>query len=263
MTRALSAETEKRAKVDGGAPDPTLAMARKVVKLLKREWFGARFGADARYVVPLVLSIFVAARMGKPLSKKATLEATGAEDIKTARKYVALIEAMGLVRTERAAHDKRQELLWPTGALDGLLKREMEQIGVEWNEDMRMEAGVGRVDFVAVGEADVVPIAEFVDNPAVIDESYFGRGDARRQPVKDVAEARAEAQAEQEWVRSKGEFPPDFARHFKNHTKAGVRRYMEETRARNPHLKWSNEDVESHVNKILSWLRRQKTHMPG
>ncbi|HEX2841384.1 hypothetical protein [Hyphomicrobium sp.] len=118
-----------RSPKDTPVPEGLTAVAHNVLSLLQRQWFDGRFKREeAVYLVPLLLSAYVAADEGNPINKKTASAAMGADDIKTARKYVVLAEKQGLLRSAPDEHDRRRELLYPTDALKQLLRLELAQI---------------------------------------------------------------------------------------------------------------------------------------
>ena len=101
----------------------------RVLKFLNRRWFDGRFAAhEDLYMARLLFAVFDKHRAGEPLNKKAAADAMGAEDIKTARKYVALAEQEGFIIAVRDANDKRKERLSPTPLLERLLEEEVQTL---------------------------------------------------------------------------------------------------------------------------------------
>jgi tetratricopeptide (TPR) repeat protein len=103
--------------------------AERLLKLVQHRWFGARFPQDGELAVArLVLGVYTASSRGELVHKKAAAAVMGVEDVRTARKYVALAEEEGLLTATPAPDDKRKEILQPTAALRRLVQQEFEAV---------------------------------------------------------------------------------------------------------------------------------------
>lgn len=117
---------QKRANTAG----PTAEEADRLLSLAEHQWFGGLFSGEGELaVVRLLLRAYQANTQGQPIHKKAAAAALGVEDVRTARKYVDLVERHGLLSAVADAKDKRKELLVPTARLTELIAREIEVIG--------------------------------------------------------------------------------------------------------------------------------------
>lgn len=66
----------------------------------------------------LLLGVYIFHLASRPLEKKRAGELSGAQDVKTGRKYIVLAEDQGLISVRTAEWDKRLDLLTPTKKLD-------------------------------------------------------------------------------------------------------------------------------------------------
>lgn len=104
----------------------------RLLRILRRKWFERLFRPEeAKYVVPLLLEVYLAAELGEPLSKKTAMAAMGADDIKTARKYISMAERDGYLTASRAPEDRRRELLHPSDLLRDLIEAELRDVNAE------------------------------------------------------------------------------------------------------------------------------------
>lgn len=101
--------------------------AEQFLNILGRRWIGSGLPADVDWAITkLVLTAYIADRSGQPLVKGGAPAALGVEDARTARKYIALAEAQGLVVSRRSPVDARNDIIVPSDTAIRLLHQEYE-----------------------------------------------------------------------------------------------------------------------------------------
>ena len=138
----------QRAGTAAESPEALLALA-------EHQWFGGIFsGEDELAVVRLLLRAYRANAAGQPIHKKAAAAALGVEDLRTARKYVDLVERHGLLTAIPDEKDKRKALLVPTERLRELVARELvllrqsfrDKLPITESEGTGLEEGLAHSD---------------------------------------------------------------------------------------------------------------------
>lgn len=79
-------------------------------------------------LVSLLLSVYIFSKSGSSLDKKRASALTGANDIKTARKYIRLAQDLRLIVVRKAGWDKRKDLLSPSAKLSNAVENSLENL---------------------------------------------------------------------------------------------------------------------------------------
>src|SRR5258708_39100355 len=95
------------------SPDQWTLLCASAFLDLEYVWFQNEIDPPAdRYMVRLLLAVYLRhASLKPPMPKKDAWQVTGVADIKTARKYIQIAEANGLIESVQSDEDKRLELL--------------------------------------------------------------------------------------------------------------------------------------------------------
>lgn len=106
-----------------------LAAIQQVLAFMRGDWMDNTWSIDSRQFVPsLVLSIYLAAGRQELLDKKSASIQMNAEDIKTSRKYIYLLEERGLITFRTEPPDRRRDFIVPTIPLLKLVEKELSAI---------------------------------------------------------------------------------------------------------------------------------------
>src|ERR1700684_3584375 len=105
--------------------DQLAALAFDTLVLMRRRWFADVLHPQVdHHMATLLIATYAYLKRREPLHKNIVWDVIGVRDTKTARKYIAQAEKLGLIKIEPSPTDRRKELLFPTARLEEIIAEE-------------------------------------------------------------------------------------------------------------------------------------------